>query len=110
MPSCHPYEVRARGSERSRRVRFGTVHFPPNEAVFFTPSRSFGYLSNNCSSRREKRERCHTPHASKLPLTSNEEQACRSAQVRPSIRLPAPMEYSGNATRPPSYRIIQDVR
>ena len=24
MPSCHPYEVRARGSERSRRVRFGT--------------------------------------------------------------------------------------
>ena len=24
VPSCHPYEVRARGSERSRRVRFGT--------------------------------------------------------------------------------------
>ena len=24
MPSCHPYEVRARGSERSRRVRLGT--------------------------------------------------------------------------------------
>ena len=24
VPSCYPYEVRARGSERSRRVRFGT--------------------------------------------------------------------------------------
>jgi len=24
VPSCHPYEVRARGSERSRRMRLGT--------------------------------------------------------------------------------------
>ena len=28
MPSCYPYEVRARGSERSRRMRLGPARVP----------------------------------------------------------------------------------
>jgi len=52
VPSCHPYEVRARGSERSRRVRLGTEAPISERTLFGAPVvvlRSSGVLARCCA-------------------------------------------------------------
>ena len=68
----------------------------PNEAVFFTRSffRAGPATFKQFAERAAKRESCPAPHA------SNGEQARR---IRPSIRLPAPMDCPAGAASAPFY-------